>query len=355
MTAYKHKTRNTWIAAFSYVDWQGNRQRKKKEGFKRKSDALEYERNFIEQSKADCTILFKNLAAAYLEDRAARLKPPTMKGKRYTFEQKILPYFENMSVSDITPNAVREWQNTLISHRQENGKPYAQTYLRTLNNQLSAVFNYAMRYYGLRVNPVRLCGSIGKQNADSMQFWTLEEFKQFMAVINDPTQRVMFDIMFYTGVRCGELLALRLDDFDTKERTVHIWRNYARHDGKDLFLEPKTPKSKRYITIPQRLCEEVFAYAERLYGYRSNQRLFDMTKHSLTNAKNRACKKSGVKQIRLHDIRHSHASLLIEMGFPPLLISERLGHEKIETTLQTYSHLYPNKHSTVADRLNDIW
>lgn len=68
----------------------------------------------------------------------------------------------------------------------------------------------------------------------------------------------------------------------------------------------------------------------------------------------RGCKKSGVKKIRIHDLRHSHASLLIEMGFSPLLISEKLGHENIETTLQTYSHLYPNKHSEVAEKLEKL-
>ena len=355
MSAYKHKTRNTWIAAFSYVDWQGNRQRKKKEGFKRKCDALEYERNFIEQSKADCQILFKNLAAAYLDDGATRQKPTTTKGKRYAFEQKILSYFGDMQVSDITPNTVREWQNALMSYKKEDGGTYAPTYLRTLNSQLSAVFNYAVRYHGLRANPVRLCGSIGHLRSDAVQFWTLDEFKQFLTAVTDPAQRLMFSTMFYTGIRCGELLALRLDDFNMEERTLRICRNYARQDGKDLLLEPKTPKSKRLITIPQKLCEEVSTYAGRLYGYHSNQRLFPVSKFALTRAKDKACEKSGVKQIRLHDFRHSHASLLIEMGYPPLLISERLGHEKIETTLQIYGHLYPNKHSTVANHLNDIW
>lgn len=117
------------------------------------------------------------------------------------------------------------------------------------------------------------------------------------------------------------------------------------------ILEPKTPKSKRVITIPPFLCDLVKDYASKLYDYKPDERLFQVTKYYLHHEMDRGCKKSKVKRIRIHDLRHSHASLLIEMGFSPLLISERLGHENIETTLQTYSHLYPNKHSEVADKL----
>ena len=109
--------------------------------------------------------------------------------------------------------------------------------------------------------------------------------------------------------------------------------------------------SSDLITLPKFLCELIQDYSSRLYDYEPNDRLFHVTKYFLHHEMDRGCKKSGVKRIRIHDLRHSHASLLIEMGFSPLLISERLGHENIETTLQTYSHLYPNKHSEVADKL----
>ena len=91
-----------------------------------------------------------------------------------------------------------------------------------------------------------------------------------------------------------------------------------------------------------------------MYDYKPAERLFPISKHYLVHEMRRGCKMSGVTKIRIHDIRHSHASLLIEQGFTPLLISERLGHEKVETTLQTYSHLYPNKHSQVANRLDEL-
>ena len=152
-------------------------------------------------------------------------------------------------------------------------------------------------------------------------------------------------------MRSGEMLALTLNDFDFEERTVSITKNYARVDGEDLLLDPKTPKSDRKITLPQFVCDMVKDYAGRLYGYDPSDRLFEVTKHYLKHEMERGCKKAGLREIRVHDLRHSHASLLIELGFAPLLISERLGHESVTTTLEIYSHLYPTKHGEVADRL----
>ena len=209
-----------------------------------------------------------------------------------------------------------------------------------------------MKYYKLPSNPARVCGNMGKKNADSMQFWTVEEFNKFITAVEDkPVCKVAFELLFWTGMRSGELLALTLNDFDFEAQTVSINKNYARMKDEDLILEPKTPKSKRVITIPPFLCDIIKDYASKLYDYKPDERLFQVTKHYLHHEMDRGCKKSKVKRIRIHDLRHSHASLLIEMGFSPLLISERLGHENIETTLQTYSHLYPNKHNEVADRL----
>ena len=127
-----------------------------------------------------------------------------------------------------------------------------------------------------------------------------------------------------------------------------VTKNYARIDGEDLFLDPKTPKSNRKITLPQFVCDMVKDYADKLYGYDPPDRLFEVTKHYLKHEMERGCKKTGLREIRVRDLRHSHASLLIELGFAPLLISERLGHESVTTTLEIYSHLYPTKHGEVT-------
>lgn len=351
MPVYKDDTRNTWYASFYYTDWMGNKKRKKKEGFKTKKEAQDFEREYLNKAHASVDMTFGSLVELYMEDCQSRLKPTTLENKKYTIDLKVLPFFKDMPLNIINATTVRKWQNELISH--ENN--YSQTYLKTINNQLSAIFNFAVKYYKLPSNPVRTCGSMGKKNADSMKFWTTEEFNKFIAAVEDKLlSKVVYEVMFWTGIRSGELLALTLNDFDLEAQTLSINKNYARMGSQDLILEPKTPKSKRVVTIPPFLVDMVKDYASRLCEYEPEERLFQVTKSYLHSEMTRGSKKAKVKRIRVHDLRHSHASLLIEMGFSPLLISERLGHENIETTLQTYSHLYPNKHSEVADKLQQL-
>lgn len=351
MPVYKDEKRNTWYCKFYYKDWQGVNRQKKKEGFTTQREAKAYEREFLNKAKASVDMTFGSLYQIYMEDCQSRLKPTTYANKEYVIKLKVLPYFKDMPINTIEPSTIRKWQNELLTH--ENG--YSQTYLKTVNNQLTAMFNFAMKYYKLPSNPARIAGSMGKKNADSMEFWTVEEFNRFIPQVEDKVvSKVVFELLFWTGMRSGELLALTLNDFDFQGQTVSISKNYARHDNQDLILEPKTPKSKRVITIPPFLCDLVKDYASKLYDYKPDERLFMVTKHFLHHEMSRGSKKANVKRIRIHDLRHSHASLLIEMGFSPLLISERLGHENIETTLQTYSHLYPNKHSEVANKLQEL-
>lgn len=350
MPIYKDNERGTWYAKFNYTDWTGSIKQKLKRGFKTQREAKAFEREFLEKSQASPEMKFGTLVDLYMEDCKTRLKPTTYENKGFVINTKVLPFFKDMQLNTIEPATIRRWQNELLSDK----KGYSQTYLKTVNNQVSAIFNYAMKYYKLPSNPARIAGSMGKKNADGMKFWTIDEFNQFIAYSDNPTYSVMYELLFWTGIRIGECLALTLNDFNFETKTVSINKNYAKVNKQDLILEPKTPKSKRIITIPYFLGEMVKEYSEKLYDYKSENRLFPFYRSTINSHLVRICNKSKVKRIRVHDLRHSHASLLIEMNFSPLLISERLGHENIETTLQTYSHLYPNKHGEVADRLQEI-
>lgn len=337
-----------WYASFYYMDWQGKRKRKKKEGFKTQREAKAFEHDFLNKIKADSTITFKNLVQLYLEDCKTRLKPTTYQTKQYVIKDKIAPYFNDMAVSDITVTTVRKWQNELLN------KDFTPTYVHKINGDLSAIMNFAVKYYGLPFNPVARCGAIGKARADTMQFWTLEEYKRFIAAVKKPEFHFLFELLFYTGIRVGEALALTLNDFDFTAHELSINKSLATVSGKTIIQTPKTAKSVRKIAIPDFICDDAKEYVKIIYGYKPSQRIFMTNKHTIAHEMQRCCKESGVKKIRVHDIRHSHASLLVELGFPILLISERLGHENINTTLQTYSHLYPNKQSEVADKLQEL-
>lgn len=141
-----------------------------------------------------------------------------------------------------------------------------------------------------------------------------------------------FLLLYWTGMRIGELLALTYDDINLEEKTISITKSYQRLKGKDVITQPKTPKSIRIITMPDFLANEFREYCSHLYGIMKNERLFHFTKSHMEHCMVAGIEKSGVKRIRLHDLRHSHASMLVDMGVAPLEIAERLGHEKVETT-----------------------
>lgn len=356
MPVYKNPKRNSWYCSFYYRDWNGVNRRKKKEGFPTKKAAKEYEAAFLASKNGSCNMEFRYMAELYLADCRNRCKPTSFAEKEFLIQNKILPRFGNMTVSEIKPSAIRLWQNELLSMRRQNGRPYAPAYLNAIHVQLSAIFNYAVKYYGLTQNPALLCGSIGQKKTSSINFWTLDEFNQFLASVQDNLSvRTIFMLLFWTGIRSGELLALSIESFDFSRQLLHITRNYCRLRKEDVFLTPKTPKSVRSITLPDFLCESVQEYISTQGGLSAKDRLFPVSKYYLSTQLKRGCELSGVPQIRLHDLRHSHASLLVELGASPLLISERLGHDKIETTLQIYSHLYPDKHSAVAQSLNSLY
>lgn len=347
MKAEKDKKTGKWLIQYRYTDWQGKRRKSTKRGFATKREAEEWLRNFLITQKADFDMKFENFWKMYYADMETRLREHTMRTKKYIVELKILPYFGNKRVNDITAADIRQWQNELIKIG------YSPTYLKTINNQLSAIFNYAVRYYDLKSNPCAKAGSMGKSKAEEMDFWTGEEFRRFIdSVMNKRLSYMAFMTLYWTGMRLGELLALNPKDVDLEKRTISITKSYQRLGKKDVITPPKTPKSKRVITIPEFLAADIKDYMDSLYDLQEDDRLFPITKYYLEHEMQRGIKESGVKRIRVHDLRHSHASMLIELGFSPLEIANRLGHEKVETTLNTYAHLYPNKQTKLAERLD---
>ncbi|MBQ3427438.1 MAG: site-specific integrase [Clostridia bacterium] len=347
MPAYKDEDRGTWYASFYYTDWTGNKKLKKKRGFKTQREAKEFEREFLNKEQRDVDITFEMLVDEYFKDLKTRLKATTIQNKISIFEEKLTPYFKKLKISEITPTTVRMWQNEILK------AGYAPTYQKSIHNQLSAIMNYAVKYYNLPNNPCRAAGSIGKKNASAMQIWTLDEYKKVIQVENKPAAYVAFEILFWCGIREGELLALTPADI-TDEKKLKVTKTFAHVGGEDMITTPKTPKSVRDISMPDFLYDEVKDYISRLYGVQPNDRLFYFTKGFIGREISRCAPLAGVKKIRTHDLRHSHASLLIDMGYSIFLISERLGHENVTTTMNIYGHLYPNKQDELAIKLNNM-
>lgn len=349
--AYKDEKTGKWFAKFYYTNWQGIKKQKWKRGFATKKEALGFERDFLEQQSANPDMTFQNLYEIYMEDMAARLKQSTLLTKKAVLQTHILPFFSSKPINEIKASDVRRWQAKLMSSPNN----YSQTYLKKINTELNSIINYAKRFYDLNTNPCGKAGTIGKAKAEEMDYWTYDEYIAFREGVKDkPLSYICFEVLYWTGMREGELLALSLADIDFDNKTISINRTYLRIEGKDVFTSPKTRKSKRKIPIPDFLCQELSDYIQSRYMLDADERLFPVTKSYLSHEMIRGCKNTGVKKIRIHDIRHSHASLLINQGCDALMLADRLGHEKVSTTLNTYSHLFPHKQQELVHSLESL-
>lgn len=352
MPVFKNESNNTWYVMARYVNWKGERKQKCKRGFSTKREAQEWERTFQQQNSADMDMSFEAFTQLYEKDIRPRLKENTWLTKEHIIKTKILPYFGKRNISEITTKDVIAWQNELLAYRNEKRQPYSQTYLKTVHNQLSAIFNHAVKHYDLRSNPAAKAGSMGDKDGANINFWTKGEYSRFAEEMMDkPVSYYAFEMLYWCGIREGELLALTAADFDFNNGTVRINKSYQRLHGEDVITTPKTKKSNRIIKMPQFLCEEMQDYFGTLYGLKKKDRVFPLTKSYLHHEMDRGSKAAGVKRIRIHDLRHSHVSLLIDMGFTPVAIADRLGHESIEITLR-YAHLFPSRQTEMVQRLD---
>ncbi len=352
MAIFRNESNGTWYTMFRYTDWKGERKQKCKRGFKKKQDALDWEQEFQRQTRADLDMTFESFVKIYMEDMKNRIREHTWQTKISIIESKLLPYFKDKKMCDIAAKDIIKWQNEMIAHRDKNGKAFSATYLKTLHNQISAILNHAVRFYELKSNPAAKAGSVGKKEATEMLFWTKDEYLKFAdSMMDKPLSFYAFEVLYWCGVRLGELLALTTKDFDFKKNTLSITKSYQRLSGKDVITDPKTPKSKRIIQIPDFLSDEIQEYIKLFYSHSPTDRLFPISKSYLHHEMTRGAKEQDVKRIRIHDLRHSHVSLLIEMGFSAVAIADRVGHESIDITYR-YAHLFPSKQAEMADRLH---
>lgn len=307
MTVIKNKKSNTYEVRTYYKDWTGVRKQKTKRGFKRKCDAQEWERAFKLKENLSLDMYFEDFVDLYLNDIKSRIKYNTWLTKKHIVEKKILPYFSKKKLQEIKPSDIRQWQNTMMNYRNKQGEGYSQVYLKTIHNQLSAILNHAVNFYDLKSNAARKAGSMGKERTKEMLFWTKEEYMKFIeAVADKPISFYAFEILYWCGVRMGELLALTPEDFDFQACTIRINKSYQRLEGKDIITDPKTVKSNRIITMPEFLSEELESYIGMLYGLNENDRIFQISKSYLHHEMDRGVKLSGVKRIRIHDLRHPY-------------------------------------------------
>ena len=352
MAVYKNESNNTWYVMTRYQDWTGERKQKCKRGFKTKREAMEWENQFQLQKRASVNMTMESFCKLYEEDVKPGMKRSTWLTKENIIRSKIIPYLGQRKVSEITAKDVIDWQNAMRKLKNKSGKPIAPTYLKTIHGQLSAIFNHAMKFYDLAANPAQKAGTMGAEESKEMEFWTKEEYLKFSeSMMDKPLSYYAFELLYWCGVREGELLALSPSDFNFEKKTLRINKSYQRLEGEDVISTPKTKNSNRIVKMPQFLCDEMQDFFKQYYSLQPDDRIFPVTKYYLSHEMDRGCKESGVKRIRVHDLRHSHVSLLINMGFTALAIGKRVGHSAEKITYR-YAHLFPSVQTEMVDRLD---
>lgn len=348
MPVYKDEQRGTWYFKCNYRDWQGETRTKLKRGFATKREAQQGEREFLDKQSGNMNMKLANFVEVYFNDKGTRLKERSIMTKRTLIETKIIPYFGEKAMNEITAVDIIKWQNMLMNQE------YSPTYLRMIQNQLTALFNHAERFYDLRDNPCKKVDKMGRSNARELNFWTKDEYEVFIKGFGaeDEMYRIIFQMLFWLGCRIGEVLALTASDIDLENGTISVSKTYFRRNKTDYITSPKTESSNRKITIPKFLKGEIKEYLDRQYELAPEDRIFPITDRAVQKKMKQKTEEAKLKPIRVHDLRHSHIALLIEKGLQPLIIAQRVGHDSVNTTMNIYGHLYPNKQKEVADLLN---
>ena len=345
--AYKEKDTKKWTAQWFETMARGEKKKRRKRGFDTKRDALEFERQKKLNSKKSMNMKLDEFIEVYFEDKQNELKERTIKNKKYMLKQHISPYFGNCMISEITASHIIQWQNEMQT------KGFSESYLRMIQNQLTSLFTHASRIYDLPANPCKKVKRMGNSDSRSLDFWTTDEYQTFIQTLDKGVKYyIIFEILFWTGCRIGELLALTPSDIDFEKNQIFITKTYYRTGKQDVITVPKTKQSVRVIEIPEFLKIEIRNFVEGHYGMPNNERLFPIVQEAVQHKMKYQIEKSGVKKIRVHDLRHSHVAYLINKGIEPILIKERVGHKDIRITLNTYGHLYPNQQRRVADLLD---
>ena len=287
----------------------------------------------------------------YLPWYKTQVKESTYKNRLNTIE-KHFKFFYRKKVNEIEPIHVQTWQ-------------LSPNYVRIIQGMLSLAFDRAIILGLAKKNPARMVGNI-KSKKVKVDFWTLEEFQKVISLLykGDYYEHYLFIcfwLLFTTGLRIGEAAALQWEDIDFESGIISVTKTlYYKSMNEYTFVDPKTSASIRTVVIDKDTIRELKDWMEvqkkvlKDCNFVLSYSGIPTSKHTLPRALEKLAGLAGVHRIKIHALRHSHVALLISMGVNPLIVKDRLGHEKIQTTLGTYGHLYPNSNFEVAKMLGGI-
>lgn len=364
----KNKSSGLWSVRFRETE-DGLTKNKRLSGFKTKKDAqYGYEEYVAEQKRlaeeeknkkpTEVSLTFGELAGKYFDFEKGRIKASSYYDLTKKVTNKILPFFENCNMEDITPVSVLEWQNTISN--------YSYRYQKDLFTHLASIFNFAEKYYDVKNVMQKVDRPRNLEGKKEMLIYSPTEFRCMIDCVNRPDYKMLFSFLYVTGCRRGEALAISWDDIDFAKKHAKISKSVAYKVGENgksyKITTPKNDGSVRTIVLPSFIVEQLREYrALQLKDLTPEEINFvfggkdPLPPTSIERALTNAAAKAGVKRIRIHDLRHSCASYLIHKGVSIVAVSRHLGHSSTKQTLDTYSHLLPDDSEIIRGRLDELF
>ncbi len=357
MAVSKEKN-GTYKVQYYRTNFDGKRVLTTKRGFTKKSEAEFFDCTMKKRNKkgkidVSTMLLADFINQIYFPYMEGQLKLKSMITKQNVINEHILNVknkpitsFKNMKLRDITEDTIETWQKA----KQKEG--YSDGYLLSMRKELSAVLNFAMKKYGWEDNPSKNVPRMGKFNKRVRKddWWTIEEFDTFISGINKESRYyVIWNVLFYSGIRLGELLALKRVDISKENSCIYINETYVRLNKQDIFSTPKTESSERVVYLPPDTMDILQGYLDNNPDIQESDRLFPISHRAVEKAFERAIKKTNLRYITVHCLRHSHTAYLISLNsFNMSVISQRLGHKDETITSQVYAHVYNRDAMDVA-------
>ncbi|MBP3037946.1 site-specific integrase [Bacillaceae bacterium Marseille-Q3522] len=329
----------------------GQAKQVKRRGFTSSKEARLAESQFIinweNEVIADEEYTLKEVAEEYLEWYKRRRKESSYTKIASIVNTHLITAFGSKKISSIRNRDITKFHDHLIDN-------FSAAHAKKIHTTLSAIFNFAIKQEYVKKNPARLVGNVDMEDKKHMEYWTLEEFKQFIAIIDDLPYKTLFMTLYYSGLRKGELLALIWADIDFNRNTISVSKTVYNRK----VTSPKTKASNRTVLMPKHTMQLLARLKVSADHYKSNYVVFgEFYDHVSTTTLDRRfahyVKKAEVKKIRIHDFRHSHASYLINKGYTPTMIAKRLGHGDVATLLNIYGHLYPSTEKEAVSKMED--
>lgn len=356
MAVTKNEKTGKWDCQIWYKDWQGNKKHTTKRGFDKKKEAEAYERSFLDQ-KQHKDITMEEAAQAYIAElnnlsKLGEIKESTLENKTRIITNYIVAYFKTAKINDIKTNQINEWLAYLTTHAKLRKRLGSKT-LAMYKSNLNQIFEFCQHNYNLENNPVTLASRPKPYSNDKRaKYWTVEQFWKCYSIIDEPMYKILFTLIFWSGLRIGEALALTPNDI--KEDRICITKGMMTVKDKNKLDTPKNKTSIREVLIPNYLYTQLQNYIASIYGIKDTDLIFDGVQKSGARSKLRKwIKRADLPYISPHILRHSYASVLYSNSKDITVVASQIGHADINTTFRFYAHMMPDKDKIAIKQLEN--